>query len=323
MSINFSSFGSFGPQFQVLINDTILKWANCWDRIKEDHRNISLENAQRECLGRSGFWFERVMAIGMLGQFKPNDMVKLWPMLQATFSPKLSDGGVLSRDTKAVQMRAKLLECLQRAMMDSSIIQRRAELNNICYGPCTDTQIEALRKAPGGLLEVGAGSGYLLSVLKGLGADVLGLDSNVYGLSDSNQTFTQELVNEGKLIQGGPELIGQHLGARSMLISYPEGGSAFPAQALEAFANAGGTRLYLKLGGFIGRFNPPQGLSYVPPKNPVSNILRFFELLCRDWVEVERDRCPYECALYTNNLWEFRRKPTTKQLRDLGRKKKK
>jgi SAM-dependent methyltransferase len=208
-------------------------------------------------------------------------------------------------------MRANLNQA--RMLAQQQLRDQRYLMNGISYGPFTEAQLRFVVEHHPRLLEIGCGSGYAISILRERGVDAIGIDPGSYrnlNLEDGSSAdilhsyeWSAQLLEAGALLQGSVELIAEHSEDRTLLISWAEPGSRWPTDAVEAFRAAGGKRLLLKLGGFVGvHFSPDPG--YRAPENPGLNIVAFFEEIAK-WWQQSRKSPEWIPELFENNLLSF------------------
>lgn len=309
--VDYSQFGPRGNEFQQLYEATWAGITQTWDQRRQTDTQIMslprLEDALRTC-DRSGYWFSSFMAgISVMRMMNTQQFVPFWEQFRKAFAPPLTGGQLLAKNQRAVYTRQALLETITQVKLSEPINSTRRQLNNVCYGPYTEGEIRYISRYHPQLLEIGAGSGYLASVLQDHGIDMVAVDNNTYSLSDGSLfEWTRELVEQRILLAGDARLVPQYTEGRSLLISWPEGGSSFPFEAIEPYAQAGGRSLLIKFGGFIGVHSSNQP-GYRPPHNAASNITRFFQALARGWKEVSGSKPEFIPEAFENNLWVFRR----------------
>src|SRR5262249_1461800 len=158
----------------------------------------------------------------------------------------LRSGQELAADRRQVLLRAALEEAINAARTQEPLWSVRRKLNETCYGPFSDLEMGYLMDRHPRLLEIGAGSGYFAWVFSRAGGDMVAIDNNRYEITPDSSPWARELLEQGHLIVGGPERVAEFTAGRTLLISWPEPGSAFPAVALEAYAAAGGKYVALK-----------------------------------------------------------------------------
>lgn len=160
------------------------------------------------------------------------------------------------------------------------------------------------------ILDFAGGSGGAASEFVKHGVDALFIDNNKYTRTRPDMfPWTQEMDSQGRLIVGDVDRIAAFAAGRTLGMFFLEPGALYPAAAVKAYAKAGGRRLLLKLGNFIGGGLATRDPNYMPPQNPNKNILRFLhELIDGGWREVpDPNRPPWRAFMLGNNLWDLER----------------
>eukprot|EP01062_Namystynia_karyoxenos_P040606 TRINITY_DN29596_c0_g1_i1.p1 TRINITY_DN29596_c0_g1~~TRINITY_DN29596_c0_g1_i1.p1 ORF type:complete len:881 (+),score=262.12 TRINITY_DN29596_c0_g1_i1:68-2710(+) len=131
---------------------------------------------------------------------------------------------------------------------------------------------ELARQAP--LLEVGAGSGYWATILRGRGVDVVALDS-----SEDWRPALNPLPGEGARAEcrprsdvvqrGGPEAVGEHGAGRALVLMWPDfsGHGTFAAECLRRYEGSTLVLVGEWRGCTLGQYAaelPPTGQSFAP-----------------------------------------------------------
>jgi hypothetical protein len=302
----YENFGLHGFMFDGLLRDTwefiATEWPNRACRLPGQP---SLVDAVRFC-DRSQFWIDIFMLFWKVDpKLSDAEFVRLWESFRSKLQPALRPVPLLLQPL-AIAVRFLLAKVRMEAETSPPMRINRAVLNNISHGAFTEAEINTILKHYPRLLEYGAGSGYLMDVLIQRGCDVVGIDNNAYRISDQQvHPWTARLLQERRLIIGDTNTIEQHCADRALLISWPEPGSAYPAEVLERYGRAGGKSLIFKFGGFGGT-RVSSDPSYRPSSTPGANVLRFLKLIIRDWKEVP-ERSYYQPLASENSLWVFER----------------
>lgn len=309
LALDYSGFGSNGEEFQSMHNAA---WEAVVEEWRELHNEIPIDDALNKAYCRSGYWFERLMtfAIVVNGMTK-DELVSFWDnKFRQLFQPNFPSISDLLQDKEMVDLRIKLFAAIVRGRTKlNALANCRSALNTICYGAFSADEMNFLINKHRKIVEIGAGTGYFADVFASYGGDIVAIDNNSYGRSagDEVSLWTKSLLEQGRLIIGGTEKIAQFAQDRTLLISWPEPGAAYPAEALKVYAACGGEHLVTKQGGFIG-FKKAS-----PGEDPAEldcalNIRQFFELLVQDWCEVAPcNQAPYVPRAYSDNLWVFER----------------
>ncbi|MCB0324346.1 MAG: hypothetical protein KDD69_12270 [Bdellovibrionales bacterium] len=303
--MSYASFGPYGPQFE--------EFAGIVRQVTESaYAPGNLRRDVRSAFHPSGFWADRLMTLSQaFGGVRVEEFPAFWAAFAQVFRPALQDGRTLFGDMSGVLARAKVNQA--RATAQAATRHLRLQLQGICYGPYTERQLMFLKENHKRIVELGSGTGYLLSVLRARGIDAIGIEPGAYRATslldgslpqiDNAYDWSKALHEEGALLRGSTELLPEHAAGRSLLLSWPEPGSLWPVEAIRIYREHGGKRLLLKLGGYVGlHFSPDPG--YRPPVHPGANIRAFFEELAKFWSQSERSP-DWEPELLENNLWSF------------------
>jgi hypothetical protein len=297
--LDFSSFGPGGPDFQEFFG---LFWMSF--KASSEVAGINPTNLLRASSEwhRAHFWWQLMISTTVL--FEVRSPVKVWESMRKAM-PNLPNGWNMAVDFDGIKAFGKLAEIVQALKLHPNIQPERYRLNQACHGPYTEAQMEFLLERHPRILQICAGSGYFAREFARRGGDIIALDDNRAGyLRPDVFAWTKEAMELGILLQGGIDRIAEFAKGRSLLVSWAEpGGEALP-EALAAYHKAGGEGFLFKPGGFVGQ-RISADPNYPHPKDPGENILRFFELLARYWVE-DAEVPQWEPMLFENNLCAFK-----------------
>ncbi|MFN8393003.1 MAG: hypothetical protein U0136_22100 [Bdellovibrionota bacterium] len=304
--LRFDNFGLYGRQFTEFWADFWTKFREHWPRFASQYEiSQSFDNAIRQAWTPTNFWYGRLAYLSNREGFAvtpADDLLGFWRVFRKLFNPCLE-----AQPNDALHRVSECLALCQYSVQTlySGVQPRRVALDSMCYGPYTDEQMTYLLSFPN-IWEVGAGSGYLVNVLRNRGNNAYGCDANTYDIMDSHP-WTGELEAAGHLKRGGPELVPEDCSNTTLLISWPEPGARFVVEAMRLFREHGGKNMVLKLGGYVGRYQPSARLrvSYRPDHDAGRNIEAFFLELAENW-EAPATPPPYERELFWNNVWAFR-----------------
>jgi hypothetical protein len=292
--VSFARFSEMGPDFQRLHQ---MRWQlmhGYWNTAKDSpkYRHLSfspLDDMLRLYATASEFWFMSIMLAFALHKPWPNPQAvkQLWQSLRTVFLPPLR--AELEND-QAQPFLAALTEVLTSIEENSDFTALRRRLISHCYGPFSDEELAYVEQKDRRIVEVGGGSLMLARALHDWGIDIIAVESGKYDSEWAHTAHQKYLAGQGRFIKGGVERLAEFAAGRSLLISWPEPGSDFPAKALKTFADNGGRRFLLKLGGFCGVVSARQRVS-----NPGQNIRCFFDQLIKGWHEVADPARPLFC----------------------------
>lgn len=313
-SFSQSNFGPLGDRFERLRIARAAAANAAWNRAPES-RAASWNSAKAEFYDPTGFWFDAVSKLlGLALAIRSNPLAlkqaigRLWPQLSEAFRPKLRSWPSLTSDARFVCGCEAVSNCYFHAVRTPEAI----ETIRISWASLSNDEILYLAQNHPRIFDAGAGSGYLSMVLDAAGIDVIGTDDGRYdSFYDQSQSWFADSRRRGLVIQDDCrnrlDLIGPD---RALGIFWPEPGSSYPADMLEAHRKAGGTAFLFKLGVFIGQMNKQVTTdSYAAPASPVENVLRFFNELAEHWVcDTTVGGAQYEPDEYVDRLWVFKRR---------------
>lgn len=152
-----------------------------------------------------------------------------------------------------------------------------------------------------GIVEVGAGKGYWAHMLREMGVDVVAYDSNPLDVG-TNEFHNGKAFS--KVVQGDTSAAGNHPD-RTLMLCWPPPDDRMAADALKAYADAGGKRLV-----FIGeRPLPKQG-------GVVTGDRGFHQSLDKEWVlkeAVDLPRIPNGIGVTGDKLYVYEKRSTASE----------
>ena len=323
------TFNRFGPMGNLFTELSTGVWEALEAAYAARNAEFGAPNARtfvERQMTPGGVMLDRLMALQAHFGLETDDLMKTWPLLARCFAPQPTPLQQLVADQGNLVKRAEFNTLRQRVLLQPGIQALRMQLNPVSYGPFTEPQLDYLARHHRSTVEVGAGSATAVAAFRAAGIDAIGLEPGNYQIAvwtpgaeepqriEITQAFdwTRDLLAAGHLLKASVEALTAEMAKRTLVISWPEGGSKFPQEAVSRYRELGGARLLFKIGGFIGRHESPDP-GYVPPRNPGKNIWAFFEELAKYWGP-PRQQVPYEPKLFENDLWEFERIPTPRTL---------
>ncbi len=314
----FNSFGSFGPCFTMAERHIRAQFEAGWREMKgrTDPTLPDLEQALA-MFDPTAFWVGPFLGLRDHFHVPENTMRSRWNDFRSLFRPQLGQLEAMLGDPhrrKVCGAIARLESLLHQNTVADSL---RSVTRLVCFGPYDELQMEYIARHHPAVVEMAAGSGYLIRTLRQRGVDAVGIESNAYDFgTDDRQNrqgvldmfeWTAALITAGHLIRGSVERLPDLAKDRTLLLSWPEPGSRFPVEALEAYRAAGGKRLLFKLGGFIGVLSRggTQPVDTTNYRRTGTNCEAFFEALNRHWGPPSGPAPPYQPLMFFNNLWAF------------------
>jgi hypothetical protein len=307
---NYSDFGPMGVHFQQF-------WTDVFDEMKRRfdlqvcaeaqpvdsafERFVKLPHA----FHRSGFWMlnlaQMLSDAKVLSQDALMDLVRL---ANLSFRPNF---GLDSFPPSVVRMLYAAHNLQVLLLREKEFEVQHAKLNELCHGPFSAEEIAYLTANHLRILDAACGSGYLLLELERRGFDAVGFDNHRYNLNNWTAAWQHDLCRRGLLRRGSVELVTELSRDRALLLSFPEPRSAFAANALRVYTEAGGRHFLFKPGGFTGSLRT-DATALDMSASTYKNVIAFLEFLAANWVEIEDTGLPHSFLQRGNNLHAFRRK---------------
>lgn len=320
--VNFDTFGRFGTQFTTLAKKghTTAESNYAFWKLRSDlTQNDDYRSACEAVNTAEGIWWDHCLALEKMFGVAIHEFHQLWGSLRLAFAPQFRPLGQIQQEPTKMAQRLGLIACALSGtgyipgdqVKDQEIPRLRAQLNPVCYGPFTEAQLQHVVRYHASVIDYACGSGYLVAVLRNRNFDAVGIESGRYRLSGPTQgtvaiyeayDWSLKLHEAGHLIRGDiPSICA--FSRRTLLLSWPEGGSSYPADVLKLYRELGGKRLLLKLGGFVGHHSTTDP-NYEKPQNPKQNLVAFFEEIAQWWGPPAVSPA-FDPLLYHNNLFEF------------------
>ncbi len=309
-AVDYSGFGEYGARLQALFEAIWTIATEYWNERYSQRFRMSFDEAFN-VLDRANEWLVELIVTSNrpYGFLDARSMPDFWSMFREIFCPPFREHHNWTYErlgTSALCAGLFAREMYARAREDQRVFLAHAETTRICYGPFRQDEMAYLLRHHPKIIEIGGGSGYFASVFSRAGGTITSYDNDTYQWNREPPPWLFGLKRAGILAEGGAEAATRHPD-RTLLISWPQGGSVFPFEALRRYRRAGGRRFAFKLGGFMGRATTNLlGGIILPPAQAALNHKRFFKELLRYWRETDdADRPEHVPEAFLNNLWMF------------------
>jgi hypothetical protein len=300
-TFNFDLFGPVGIVFTIAYRNNWGLMEGIW----KQNFGTSLSSVLPQFFTQSHFWHMTFKALEGPFRLPSGNAERTWHKFRHAFSiPLIEWSRIDTRDTSYLNFNS---------FIGNMTTQPQIQFTNRClcgvsYGPFNTDQLEYMDRECKNGFELGAGSGYLIDVLRSRGLNVIGVDSNVYkqqagGSLDAGIMYggmwSTRLIGDGFLKEADESEVASMSKDRTLIISWPMPGSDFPYKALKAYREAGGKKFIFKLGGLIGTYAGSK-----PTAQAGLDILNFFDEIGTHWGPAKT--CPeFDALMVHNNLWSF------------------